>query len=540
MSQSKLTKTALFGLVAAGVLAGCTSAPVNVTDEQKYGRLVNVPETTSQRDNETFRRRVDHKERYFDKRITLTAKDIPLIDVLNDAFPNVNVLPADRSVEVGRPVNVAAVNMKVDDFLRYLEAASGYELTLNRGNTLLIEGFVSDQFNLAAFASNRYSRSDVSTRSSSSASFSATETEGEDEQSTGSNAGTQSYVESVDDHWEDMIAGAKDILGVKEEDEQNDESEDEDPAAVARAGLSESALLRDLDPIPSPTREPFLTASRSTGLVVAAGKPERMRLLSSYFENSNELATKQVHVDFKMYDVTLNDQAATGIDWNALADLELNDNPLALGLQGSANIITGQNVWGLSGQYSSDAVSVDLLLNFLKQYGKTELINQPSLTLRNGATSVINAGEQFSLIGGFEQAQDVNGNVTTSPIIDRIQVGVTLQVSARVLDDERLMLDIVPVVSSISGSDAFSVNGNDFTIPRTALQQLTTQVIARSGRPIKLGGLITRKIASELSGLPFAHEGLGKTLSFFFDSELNELEKRELVLIVTPQIIEEV
>ena len=143
------------------------------------------------------------------------------------------------------------------------------------------------------------------------------------------------------------------------------------------------------------------------------------------------------------------------------------------------------------------------------------------------------------MIGGFEQAQDVNGNVTQTPIFDRIQVGVTLQVSARVLDDERLMLDIVPVVSSISGEDAFTIDGNDFSIPRTALQQLTTQVIARSGRPIKLGGLITRKIASELSGLPF-RDSLGNAFNFLFDSEQNELEKRELVLVVTPQIIEEV
>ena len=240
-----------------------------------------------------------------------------------------------------------------------------------------------------------------------------------------------------------------------------------------------------------------------------------------------------------MYDVTLRDSAATGIDWNALAELDLNGNPLNLGLTGSADFINGQNVWGLAGQFQSDRVSVDLLLNFLKQYGKTELINQPSLTLRNGATSVINAGEQFSLIGGFEQAQDVNGNVTQTPIFDRIQVGVTLQVSARVLDDERLMLDIVPVVSSISGEDAFTIDGNDFSIPRTALQQLTTQVIARSGRPIKLGGLITRKIASELSGLPF-RDSLGNAFNFLFDSEQNELEKRELVLVVTPQIIEEV
>lgn len=535
MTMQSLIRNLLTSCVAFSLLAGCTSKPMNLSDEEKYAALTDVPNATSQRDSETFRRRVDHKERYFDKRIGVQAIDIPMIEVLGDVFPEVNVVPADSSVDVSRPVNISAAGMTVNDFLQYMESASGYELTLRKNDTLLVEGFVSRQFNLAAFTSSRYSRSDVSTRSSSSAELSSTDGGEGGGESTGAIAGTQSYVESVDDHWEDLIEGARDILGVTDEDDA-----DEDVGSrQLDLGVSQSRLLSSAGAVPSITQEPFLTASRATGLVVAAGLPERMRLLSSYFDNSIDLATKQVHVDFKMYDVTLRDSAATGIDWNALAELELNNNPLNVGLTGSADFINGQNVWGLAGQFTSDSVSVDLLLNFLKQFGKTELINQPSLTLRNGATSVINAGEQFSLIGGFEQAQDVNGNVTQTPIFDRIQVGVTLQVSARVLDDERLMLDIVPVVSSISGEDAFTIDGNDFSIPRTALQQLTTQVIARSGRPIKLGGLITRKIASELSGLPF-RDSLGNAFNFLFDSEQNELEKRELVLVVTPQIIEEV
>lgn len=533
MKMPTLTRNLLTSCIAFSLIVGCTSKPMNASDEERFGALVNVPNTTSPRNSETFRRRVDHKERYFDKKITVQGIDLAMIDVLNEVFPEVNVVPADGSVDVTRPVNISAASMTVDDFLRYMESASGYELTLRKNDTLLVEGFVSREFNLAAFTSRRYSRSDVSTRSSSSAELSSTGSSSGGEESTGSNAGTQSYVESVDDHWSDLIEGARDILGI------TDDDDNEFGQGPADLGMPQSRLLAADSFVPSITQKPFLTASRATGLVVAAGLPERMRLLSSYFNNSNDLATKQVHVDFKMYDVTLRDSAATGIDWNALAELELNNNPLNLGLTGSADFINGQNVWGLAGQYESESVSVDLLLNFLKQFGKTELINQPSLTLRNGATSVINAGEQFSLIGGFEQAQDVNGNVTQTPIFDRIQVGVTLQVSARVLDDERLMLDIVPVVSSISGEDAFSIEGNNFSIPRTALQQLTTQVIARSGRPIKLGGLITRKIASELSGLPF-RDGWGNAFNFLFDSKQNALERRELVLIVTPQIIEEV
>lgn len=535
MSRLSLKTIACSTVASVLLVSGCTSTPVNVTDEERYARLYEAPKTTSPRNSETFRRRVGKNEQFHGKTISLTVEQMPLVQVLGETLSDMNVVPEDASVDLTKRVNVRAVNMGVEDFIRYVESASGYEITVRNDNTLLVESFVSREFNLAAFAGSRYSRSDVSTKASSSSAVGEEGGAG-DSDSTTSQAGTEAYVEADDDHWEDLIQGARDILGVVDEEASETPA---NPFGEMDQGVGANSMA-GLPPVTSPERDPFLTASKATGLVVAAGNPERMRLLSSYLENSNELGTKQVAVDIKMYDVTLRDSAATGIDWNALSDLTINDNPLSLGLQGSANFINGQNVWGLSGGFDSTDVSVDVLLSFLKQFGKTELINQPSLTLRNGATSVINAGEQLSLIGGFEQAQDVNGNVTSSPIIDRIQVGVTLQVSARVLGDERIMLDIVPVVSSITGSDSFSISGNDFTIPRTALQQLSTQVIARSGRPIKLGGLITKKIASELSGLPFKSNSLGASLNFLFDSESNELEKRELVMIVTPQIIEEV
>lgn len=537
MKRSPFHKTLLGSCVSVMLLAGCTSQPMNMTDQQQYAPLYKAPETTSQRNSDTFRRRVDDRERFNGKRVSYQTKSTPILQVINDTLGNMNVIPEDSSVNLRKAIDVRAVEMPVEDFLSYLESASGYELTLLNENTIVAASFVAREFNLAAFSTSRYSRSDVSTKASSSQTSSSIESAGNDDSSTSSNAGTTAYVEADDDHWGDLIDGARDILGVKDDDEVSNSPEE-------TFGGIDSAMsatqIEELEVVKGPNREPFLSASRATGLVVAAGTPERMRLLSSYFDHSNSLATKQVHVDFKMYDVTLRDSAATGIDWNALADLTINDNPISLGLEGGANFINGENVWGLSGGFDSSDVSVDVLLKFLKSFGKTELINQPSLTLRNGATSVINAGEQLSYVGNFEQAQDVNGNISQSPVIERIQVGVTLQVTARVLGDERIMLDIVPVVSSISGSDSFSLEGNDFSIPRTALQQLSTQVITRSGRPIKLGGLITKKIASELSGLPFQKKGLASKLSFFFDSQANDLEKRELVLIVTPQIIEEV
>lgn len=532
-------------------LSGCSSKSLTATDEEQYGPLVNVPETTSARDSETFRRRVTQQERLHGERVSMNGVDQPLMTVLTQAVPGmqVNIIPQDMNVDLTKPIDIRAKNMTIPDFLNYVEAVSGYELELRKDNSLLVKSHVYKQFNLVPFAGDRTLQTRITTQRSitgggasggagaSPVAGTGGAGAGDGGSGDGNTAGTTATVTTTEDEWESILAGARSILGVSE-------------SASAEPGFDQPQFPEGLDlgrsagnmgrPEPRDSLASFVTGSRSTGLVMAAGAPSRMRVLNDYLTNATTLATNNIRIDFKMYDVALNDRSAKGIEWDILTNLTLGGNPLTAGFTGQPSFLNGEDLWGLATSYEGGEVSTDVILNFLKRFGRTELINEPSVLVRNGATALINAGEQLSFIGDFEQAQDINGNVTQSPVIERIQVGLTLQVTARLLDDERIMLDIVPVIASISGGDDFSFEGNSWTIPRTSIQQLTTQVIARSGRPIKLGGLITEKIAKELSSLPFKNSKTGEMFSFLFDSEQNEMEKRELVMIVTPKIIEEV
>src|SRR5690606_39609696 len=86
----------------------------------------------------------------------------------------------------------------------------------------------------------------------------------------------------------------------------------------------------------------------------------------------------------------------------------------------------------------------------------------------------------------------------TAVKIESVRIGVTLAVTPRILDDGRIMLDIWPVISSRSGSDNFTVADDVFTNPRIALNELSTEVITESGKPIQLGGFITKSIEKKL------------------------------------------
>ena len=136
------------------------------------------------------------------------------------------------------------------------------------------------------------------------------------------------------------------------------------------------------------------------------------------------------------------------------------------------------------------------------------------------------------------QASD---NILTTPEFERILVGVTLAVTPRILSDDRVMIEVIPIISSLKGFTDFQFDGAAFSAPNIALQELATQVIARPGETVHLGGLITERFTEQMKGLPRDRNSwnpLDKMLGLLFDSVANEVERRELVLTITPSIVE--
>jgi Flp pilus assembly secretin CpaC len=158
--------------------------------------------------------------------------------------------------------------------------------------------------------------------------------------------------------------------------------------------------------------------------------------------------------------------------------------------------------------------------------------------VRNGSYAYISTGEELTFIGEVETQQGDDNNDRTTATLNSVRVGVTLAVTPRVLGDGRIMLEIWPVISSVSGNTSFSFQGLSYDVPNIALNELSTEVITESGKPIQLGGFIRRSVAKSLQDLPWKDKVTQSLVNPLFRSESNELSRRELVLTVTPTIVE--
>ena len=509
-------KVASSSFVLASLLAGCAVTPYN--EEEKYQPLQDKPTQLVVERSDTYVREVTPEEAIFNRKVSFSGK-VALIDAIRKQFEDVNIVPGDQNVLLNKEISVFAQGMYLKDYLDYLESVTGYNIEYSRG-VVTVRSFVRKEWNVAAFASHRTVKLKVG--STFNTESTTTQSDGE---STSTKGGNDNKIESNynDDEWGILVSGARDILNFKKDDGSSATEEDD-------------GLL-----------SPYVQAIRSVGTISVGGQANRVNALDEFISNLVERGQRQVNINVQAYDVTLNDDRGAGIDWTQLAlkDATINGNPLDFSLNsifttdGSKNVVNQNNgLFEANVGYSSDSVDANAIVRFLSEYGEVELLTQPNVTVRNGSYAYISTGEELTFIGEIETERGDNNNDRTTATLSSVRVGVTLAVTPRVLGDGRIMLEIWPVISSVSGNTTFSFEGLSYDVPNIALNELSTEVITESGKPIQLGGFIRRSVAKSLQDLPWKDKVTQSLVNPLFRSESNELSRRELVLTVTPTIVE--
>lgn len=527
-------------------LAGCANQ-FDISEEVKSGAL--RPDAVAAMQaarGTTYVREIRTADALMQKQIFLTSRELTLREVLQEALPGYSIIPRGK-VMLNEPVDISARGMVLGDFIDYIEGQRDLDITVE-DRRVIVNDFQTQEWNLAAFASTRSVNNMVTSSQTAGAASSGGGTTSASGNSTGASVG---YTLS-EDEWAKIMGGAKVILGIQAE-SANADAGGGDSSVVAAADVGSGNAQNDqggelnfdsptgLGEIEEGMTPPYVEGIRSVGIVTAGGNPSRIKILDRYLKRALAEATKIVNVQVQAYDVVLENSKDKGIDWDALISGSLNGNPFGFQINSANNATTAaaDSMWSVEGNYTGDHLTVNsMLLSFLQRYGRVELQDQPNITVRNGVPAQIYAGQELSYIVDVEQSQDTNGNVTVTPNLGRLKVGVTLSVTVRVLDNDQLLVDIWPVISSLGKYDTISIGDYTFETPRVDLKEFSTQLITSSGRPVHLGGLISKKMGEALETLPWDGLIAKKVMSPLMEDIHNAVDRRELVLVVTPTLIE--
>jgi len=182
-----------------------------------------------------------------------------------------------------------------------------------------------------------------------------------------------------------------------------------------------------------------------------------------------------------------------------------------------------------------------IAIEALKEYGTTNVLSNPKITLMNGHGASITVGEDITYIDSVESTTDENGNVTYTVETGSVLSGLGLAVMANIVDDDEVVLYIVPVTSELqqaaTGDDIEyrAFGGAQVGLPRVRLREISTMARIKDGETLVIGGHIDKTEGDTTNSVPFLGDLPG--LGWLFKHESKSVVSRELVIFITPKII---
>jgi type IV pilus assembly protein PilQ len=230
--------------------------------------------------------------------------------------------------------------------------------------------------------------------------------------------------------------------------------------------------------------------------------------------------TRQIRISAQMIEVSTTALQELGIDWTLKTSRTVSakekyettsDQTLNVGNvtnpAGTFTFSTVQDGWNLASKISA-----------LVSDGKGKIVAHPEITTVDNKEARIQMGQKIP-IKQFDQS----GNV----VITFEEVGSLLKVTPHITSENRILMQLKPERSSYD----YDPNG---VVIKTSNAE--TNVVVENGQTAVIGGLTTQDVLSSRKGVPVLKDI--PFLGYLFSYTQKKVESRDLIIFVTPTIVE--
>ncbi len=211
-------------------------------------------------------------------------------------------------------------------------------------------------------------------------------------------------------------------------------------------------------------------------------------------------------------------------------------NPTTFGSTGVADVTTGQNLFGVAPVANGGTANVtfgfpraefQIFLNALRENGLARTLAEPNLVAISGQTATF-------LVGGEVPLSVVSSSGGTSTVsIFYKEFGIRLAFTPTTLGEQLVRLH---VMSEVSEPVPSSVSSGGLPVFSFETRRVETTIECGNGQTFAIAGLLSEDVSAIASKIP----GLGDipVLGALFSSTSYQREETELVVLVTPQLVE--
>ncbi len=308
----------------------------------------------------------------------------------------------------------------------------------------------------------------------------------------------------------------------------------EPPASAAQKSSEEDDEEKEEAPQKATltkTSSGFYSVDPALGLITVTAPRPLLDKVQIYVDTLKEEMYKQITIEAKILEVTLDRESNKGIDWSGL----LKDSPFNF----QATFGEGGRIYPDSGgiieTISLATKSFELILDALEEQGTTKVLSNPRISVMNGQPAVIYVGDNVTYISQVETTID-EGTVTTAVTTAQAVSGLRLEVYATIMSDNEIVMSIIPMISQLEEPIEYRQFGdNQVGLPFIRERTMNSIVRLNNGEMLIVGGLISSVDIDDNSKIP----GLGNIpgLKHIFGNQGKSLVRKELVILLSPRIL---
>lgn len=266
-----------------------------------------------------------------------------------------------------------------------------------------------------------------------------------------------------------------------------------------------------------------IIADEDSNALLVMASPRDYRGIESVIKQLDTLP-RQVLIEATIAEVTLSDSLAYGVRWF------LAGGNTQLGL--NAPVPTSAGGDGLTLSTFASSLDAMLFIDLLASKTEVKFLSAPQVMVLDNHAATIRVGDQIPVtVRSSQSTADPN-----APVVSEVQfrdTGTLLSVTPRINAGGLVTLEISQEVSLPGSEPAVGGGGNVAISQRT----INSTVIVQSGETVVLGGLILETHNEARSGIPLLMDI--PWLGYLFSSTSEVVFRTELLVMITPQVIED-
>lgn len=306
--------------------------------------------------------------------------------------------------------------------------------------------------------------------------------------------------------------------------------------------------------------------SPQSGMIMVRAMPDEHRQIESYLNMTQKSINRQVVLEAKVLEVTLDDSYQHGINWGLLSshyDVNLIGGGSTLGGTGTTSSTTTSNVGGNVGAISPNTSSrlvadtfksfgglfniatyrggFEAFLEFLNQQGNVQVLSSPRVSTLNNQKAIIKIGtDEYFVTDVGSNTSTASGSTTTSADVELTPFfsGIALDVTPFIDENDGVTLHVHPSITTVSESTKTVVldgKNQQYPLAKSVLRESDSVIRAKSGQIIIIGGLMKHETVEVNTSVPVLGD-----IPYFgtaFRQTKQIKHKKELVILVRPTVV---